>query len=169
MAEPMVGRVIGSPLGNLVLVASADAPLGVFFEDHGRRPVIPGLGTIAAARALPAPGVHPVLDAMEAVLASYFAGEKVDSWSVPAGIGTDFQRAVWQAIAHIPPGQTATYGQLAAAIGRPHAVRAVGAAVGANPLSILNPCHRVMGAGGAITGYAGGVARKTWLLNHELT
>jgi methylated-DNA-[protein]-cysteine S-methyltransferase len=81
--------------------------------------------------------------------------------------GTDFQKAVWHALMSIPMGQTCSYGQLAAAIGRPTAVRAVGTAVGRNPISILIPCHRVMGSQGQITGYAGGIWRKQALLKLE--
>ena len=99
---------------------------------------------------------------------SYFAGDlpALDALRVETG-GTDFQRAVWAALRGIPAGATFTYGQLAAQLGRPSASRAVGAANGANPLSIVVPCHRLIGAGGALTGYAGGLARKRWLLDHE--
>jgi methylated-DNA-[protein]-cysteine S-methyltransferase len=81
--------------------------------------------------------------------------------------GTPFQQAVWRALCAIPAGQTSSYGAIARAIGRPAAVRAVGAAVGRNPISVLVPCHRVLGHGGALTGYAGGLPRKQALLLHE--
>jgi methylated-DNA-[protein]-cysteine S-methyltransferase len=82
--------------------------------------------------------------------------------------GTPFQQKVWHALLHIPAGQTISYGQLAIQIGAPKAVRAVGAAVGRNPLSIVIPCHRVVGANGSLTGYAGGLEGKRWLLQHEM-
>jgi len=89
-------------------------------------------------------------------------------FTVPLDVrGTDFQRAAWLAVADIPPGATRTYSEIAQAIGRPAAVRAVGAANGANPLPIIIPCHRVIGADGTLTGYGGGLPMKRWLLDHE--
>lgn len=101
-------------------------------------------------------------------LAAYFSGElaAIDSIAVETG-GTDFQRRLWHALRDIPPGQTTTYGALAARLGAPQAVRAIGAANGANPISIVLPCHRVIGADSRLTGYGGGIARKKWLLTHE--
>lgn len=103
-------------------------------------------------------------DAVEA----YFAGDltAIDALPVANG-GTDFQRQVWAALRTIPAGQTCSYGQLAAAIDRPKAVRALGLANGANPIGIVVPCHRVIGANAALTGYGSGIARKRWLLDHE--
>ena len=89
-----------------------------------------------------------------------------DGLTVTTG-GTDFQRSVWKALRAIPAGETRTYGQLAAAIGSPKAVRAVGLANGRNPVALIVPCHRVIGANGTLTGYAGGLERKRWLLQHE--
>lgn len=101
-------------------------------------------------------------------LARYFAGElhAIDDLPV-AGVGTPFQQQVWQALRRIPCGTTMTYGELASLLGCPTASRAVGMANGSNPISIVVPCHRVIGANGALTGYAGGVQRKAWLLMHE--
>jgi len=101
-------------------------------------------------------------------LQSYFSGniKAVDTIAVDTG-GTFFQRAAWHALRTIPAGTTATYGEQAQRIGRPRAVRAIGAANGQNPVAIVLPCHRVVGANGALTGYAGGVAAKAWLLRHE--
>lgn len=82
-------------------------------------------------------------------------------------IGTEFQKKVWQALKNIPKGETLTYGQLAEQIDAPNAVRALGVAIGRNPISIIIPCHRVIGSSGLLTGYAGGVDRKRWLLEHE--
>ncbi|MDB5453432.1 MAG: ogt [Caulobacteraceae bacterium] len=109
-------------------------------------------------------GESPVAE----VFARYFAGEpgafEGVAWTTA---GTAFQREVWTALTTIPVGQTWSYRELAAAIGRPSAVRAVGLANGANPLSVIVPCHRVIGANGALTGYGGGLPRKAWLLAHE--
>ncbi|HFE6387232.1 TPA: methylated-DNA--[protein]-cysteine S-methyltransferase, partial [Klebsiella pneumoniae] len=101
-------------------------------------------------------------------LSDYFAGDLAIIETLPtATAGTPFQRQVWQALREIPCGQVMHYGQLAEALGRPGAARAVGAANGANPVSIVVPCHRVIGRNGTMTGYAGGVQRKEWLLRHE--
>ncbi|MSQ30511.1 MAG: methylated-DNA--[protein]-cysteine S-methyltransferase [Dehalococcoidia bacterium] len=100
-------------------------------------------------------------------LRAYFAGERA-TFDLPlAPRGTAFQQRVWLALRAIPHGRTTTYGAIAAAIGQPSAARAVGLAIGRNPLAIVVPCHRVIGAGGALTGYAGGLDRKRWLLAHE--
>lgn len=120
----------------------------------------PGRGHALRAAALPG--------ALAAALGDYFAGAltALDTL-VTQTAGSAFQRAVWQALRAIPVGTTTTYGALATALGRPRAVRAVGAANGANPIAIVVPCHRVLGAGGALTGYGGGLPRKRWLLEHE--
>ncbi|HEX4413591.1 MAG TPA: methylated-DNA--[protein]-cysteine S-methyltransferase [Lacipirellulaceae bacterium] len=102
-------------------------------------------------------------------LDAYFAGDMNASDRIPTATGgTAFQRAVWRALRSIKPGTTKTYGQIAAKIGRPTASRAVGAANGANPIALIVPCHRVIGANGTLTGYASGLARKQWLLEHEV-
>lgn len=98
----------------------------------------------------------------------YFSGEMEALANIPWQVaGTDFQRQVWRALTDIPAGETRTYSQQAARIGRPSAVRAVGLANGANPIGIVIPCHRVIGADGSLTGYGGGIERKRWLLAHE--
>lgn len=101
-------------------------------------------------------------------LAAYFDGDllAIDSLPVDTG-GTAFQRSVWRALRDIPAGQTVSYGELARRLGKPAAVRAVGLANGANPIGVVVPCHRVIGADGSLTGYGGGLERKRWLLNHE--
>lgn len=100
-------------------------------------------------------------------LGEYFAGER-DGFDLPLEPeGTEFQRSVWKALAEIPYGETRSYGQIAAVVGRPKAARAVGMANNRNPIAVIVPCHRVIGAGGALVGYAGGLERKTWLLDHE--
>ena len=103
-----------------------------------------------------------------AVLRAYFDGElaAIDTLKVATG-GTDFQKRVWKALRRIPCGETISYARLAERIGRPSAVRAVGTANGANPISVVVPCHRVVGTNGSLTGYGGGLERKRWLLAHE--
>lgn len=148
---------VPSPLGPLRLLATDAVLVGLYMPEHKGAP---------ERAATPAPG-HPVLERCRAQLVEYFAGDRA-GFDVPlAPGGTRFQRAVWDALLEIPYGQVRSYGALAARLGRPRAARAVGAANGSNPISILVPCHRVVGAGGSLTGYAGGVARKQWLLEHE--
>jgi methylated-DNA-[protein]-cysteine S-methyltransferase len=106
----------------------------------------------------------PVIQSLDA----YFDGDLRALESIhTATAGTSFQRAVWRALRTIKPGTTKSYGQIAVRIGRPRASRAVGAANGSNPIAIVVPCHRVIGANGALTGYGGGIQRKRWLLDHE--
>lgn len=156
-------RTIGSPIGPLRLLATESALAGVYFEDHRGRP--------SPAGSCERPGMggkpHPVLAKAEAELGEFFAGDRQE-FSVPlAPRGTPFQLRVWAMLRAIPFGETCSYAELAAAAGAPKAQRAAGTANGANPLSILVPCHRVIGARGALTGYAGGLERKRWLLDHE--
>lgn len=107
-------------------------------------------------------------DQIRARLEAYFAGELGALAKIPWRTGgTAFQQSVWRALCTIPPGQTLTYKGLAARIGKPAAIRAVGLANGANPVGIVVPCHRVIGSNGALTGYGGGIERKRWLLAHE--
>lgn len=151
---PLVTATIPSPLGPLHLGASDDGLVGVAFDDEGTRP----------GSALPD---HPVLGLAARELEAYFAGA-LTSFTVPlAPRGTAFQLAVWRALVAIPLGARVTYGDIARAIGRGGAERAVGAANGQNRIAIIVPCHRVVGADGSLTGYAGGLDRKRWLLAHE--
>jgi methylated-DNA-[protein]-cysteine S-methyltransferase len=148
-----------SPLGSMIVAATARGLAGVWFEgqrhlpDHSNWPV---------------QAEHPVLRQAQVQLAEYFAGRH-SSFDLPLDLqgGTAFQRSVWDALLAIPRGGTTSYGVLSRSIGQPAAVRAVGAAVGRNPLSIVVPCHRVVGADGSLTGYAGGLERKTALLRLE--
>lgn len=157
--DALFQRVIPSPVGPLRLVANERALVGIYFksEKHGTK-------AVTAKRA----ATHPVLDQAASEIAEYFAGTR-HKFSIPLSIlqGTEFQRVVWQALATIKFGQVRTYAEVARQIKRPKAVRAVGAAVGANPLSIILPCHRVIGADGSLTGFAGGLKVKKWLLEHE--
>ncbi|NVK22753.1 MAG: methylated-DNA--[protein]-cysteine S-methyltransferase [Kangiellaceae bacterium] len=110
---------------------------------------------------------NPIIDKTLTQLEEYFAGSRTQ-FSIPiAAQGTRFQQTVWQTLQSIPYGKTWSYGQLACAIGNKNASRAVGAANGKNPISIIIPCHRVIGANGTLTGYAGGLSAKEWLLRHE--
>lgn len=108
------------------------------------------------------------LHGIAAAVRAYFDGDigAVDALAVDGG-GTDFQRQAWAALRRIPPGEVRTYGQMAALLGRPHAARAIGAANALNPISLVVPCHRLVGSNGALTGYGGGIERKRWLLAHE--
>ena len=152
---------IPSPVGPLTLRGTARGLTGLFMADHRHGPTTDRAGWTEDAR--------PFADAV-AQLHEYFAGRRTafDLTVDEAGLGgTEFQRRVWRALRDIPHGQTISYGGLARRIGQPAAVRAVGLANGRNPLSIIVPCHRVIGANGALTGYGGGVERKRWLLAHE--
>ena len=146
-----------SPLGPVQLLARGDALIAAH------------LCTPEAKYPLPdAPrGTSPVLERAAAQLAEYFAGARV-GFDVPlAAEGTAYQQRVWKLLTTIPFGETWSYGKLAKAMGAPNASRAVGAANGKNPLWIIVPCHRVIGADGSLTGYAGGISAKKWLLAHE--
>lgn len=163
LLDPRVQTIVPSPLGELRLVASAAGLAGLWFV-QGQRHEPP-----ADLRASwPTVASHPVLDAAARQLDAYFQGRR-DGFDLPLDLsqGTPFQRAVWTALLAIPAGATTSYGALAAGLGRPRAVRAVGAAVGRNPLGIVVPCHRVLGAHGNLTGYAGGLDRKQALLQLE--
>ncbi len=151
-----------SPLGPLLLAASEQGLCGLWFEEQKHLP--PWL----PARWDDGPPSHPVLKAATDQLTAYFGGT-LEVFDLPLDLrhGTPFQCAVWQAMVGIPMRDSLTYGALAREIGRPAAVRAVGAAVGRNPVGIIVPCHRVMGADGSLTGYAGGLWRKTALLRLE--
>ena len=163
-----------SPLGTLIIAATNKGLAGLWFEGqrHLPRELATALGTDMSS--LPSPAVwptdpdHPVLQKVSRQLAEYFAGQRTQ-FDVPLDLayGTAFQQSVWQALLKIPRGGTASYSEVSASIGKPAAVRAVGAAVGRNPVSIIVPCHRVLGAHGALTGYAGGLDRKTALLKLE--
>lgn len=156
---PVYQTFWNSPLGPMLLAASKTRLLGAWFTDQKHLPDNTGWQNT--------PG-HTVLQQASDALASYFAGHPAPA-ALPLDLqaGTEFQQAVWRALLDIPWGQHVTYGQLAASVGRPSAVRAVGAAVGRNPVSVLVPCHRVVGADGSLTGYAGGLHRKTALLQLE--
>ena len=149
--------VVDSPVGPLTLVERSGRLAGLYMADQRHLPDADSFGA-------PDPGALPEVREQ---LAAYFAGDLRDFDLPLAPVGTPFQVAVWEALRRVPYGRTCTYGELAAAVGRPSAVRAVGAANGRNPLSVVVPCHRVVGAGGVLTGYAGGLERKAFLLALE--
>ena len=159
----LVQKHYSSPLGPIILVASENALIGAWFEHQDHLP-----------EQLRSPGVwhhapeQAVLRHASRQLKEYFEGQR-KSFELPLDLsfGTPFQQAVWQALLKIPHAHTCCYADIATGIGRPSATRAVGAAVGRNPLSIVVPCHRVIGADGSLTGYAGGLERKTFLLDLE--
>lgn len=153
-----------APLGDLLLVFDAKGLRALDFVDYEARLHRLLRLHYGSVELVAAPAPAAIVDALRA----YFAGDlgALDAIAVATG-GSDFQRQVWAALRTIPAGATTSYGELAAAIGRPGASRAVGLANGANPIGIVVPCHRVIGANGALTGYAGGVERKRWLLRHE--
>jgi methylated-DNA-[protein]-cysteine S-methyltransferase len=162
-ADHRVQTLVNSPLGRLRLVASPEGLAGIWFVERQRHePATERLN------AWPTVASHPVLDAAAQQLDEYFQGRRA-RFDLPLdlGQGTAFQRAVWQALLTIPAGATTSYGALASALGNPRAMRAVGAAVGRNPLAIVVPCHRVVGGNGSLTGYAGGLDRKRALLQLE--
>ena len=149
--------IVDSPVGPLTLVDDDGALAGLYMADQRHLPDPASFG----------PRDDAVQPTLREQLTAYFAGE-LREFDVPLAVtGTAFQQQVWSALREVPYGTTCTYGDLAAAIGRPTAVRAVGAANGRNPICIVVPCHRVVGSGGSLTGYAGGVERKQLLLSLE--
>jgi methylated-DNA-[protein]-cysteine S-methyltransferase len=149
--------MIDSPIGQLLVTADDDGLTGIYMENHKGGPAVASDWRRDPSK----------FREVSEQLRAYFAGELTE-FNVPLNLrGTQFQKAVWTQLQTIPFGHTATYGDLAKTLGAPNASRAVGSAVGRNPVSIVVPCHRVLGAGGAITGYAGGVTRKRTLLELE--
>lgn len=159
MKISLAGKVIQSPVGEIKLVASAEALVAVLWEDVG-----PARSLFSEVTKDPG---HPVLCEAERQLADYFAGT-LRVFSVKLDfMGTDFQKMVWQTLLTIPYGETRSYREVAMQIGKPKAMRAVGGALGRNPISIIAPCHRVIGVGGELTGFAGGLGAKAQLLEIE--
>ncbi len=153
-----------SPIGTIMLAVREGALAALVFAEgwpDRRARLVKRFGDVDLRGAADPAGVS-------GRLAAYFAGDlgALDAIAVDSG-GTPFQRRVWAALRTIPPGETVSYQTLARRIGAPTAVRAVGAANGDNPVGIVVPCHRVIGADGSLTGYAGGIERKRWLLTHE--
>ena len=157
---PLFQCHFSSPLGEVLLAATEQGLAGVWFVQGQQH--MPDTSNWQTS------DTHPTLQIAAQQLAEYFDGQR-QTFDLPLypTWGTPFQRAVWQALLRIPYGQTGTYGNIAHNIGNPKAVRAVGAAIGHNPHTIVVPCHRVLGANGSLTGFAGGLDRKTFLLAHE--
>lgn len=153
-----VHTVVDSPCGPLTLVAREGELSGLYMTDQRHLPPLASFGPRAGL---------PAFDRAQEQLAAYFDGELTSFDLALYMFGTPFQKRVWAALCGIPYGETVTYGELAAAVGRPTASRAVGLANGKNPIGIIVPCHRVVGADGSLTGYGGGLARKQWLLDLE--
>ncbi|CAM05198.1 methylated-DNA-[protein]-cysteine S-methyltransferase [Saccharopolyspora erythraea NRRL 2338] len=152
-----VHAAIDSPVGELTAVATDGALVGLYFEDHRRRPGDESMG----------PRVDTGFEETERQLGEYFAGERT-TFDLPlAPRGDEFHQRVWELLTRIPYGETRTYGDLARELGGVGYSQAVGAANGRNPLSVIVPCHRVVGADGKLTGYAGGLERKRFLLALE--
>ncbi len=148
-----------SPVGAIKLVASDKGLIAILWENDNPKRV--PIGECAEQ------AQHPILQETEQQLIEYFDGQR-KTFSIPLDFrGTDFQKKVWEALLTIPYGETRTYGEQAIQLGNLKAVRAVGAANGKNPISIIAPCHRVIGASGSLTGFAGGLENKAWLLNLE--
>jgi methylated-DNA-[protein]-cysteine S-methyltransferase len=159
MSRQLFSTVVDSPVGALTIVASDDGLRAILWPDDD-----PSRVRLAETTEDPS---HPVVAATVGQLAEYFDGERTD-FDVPLDpVGTDFQRAAWAALRSIPYGTTVSYGEQAERMGDRRKARAVGAANGRNPISIVVPCHRVVGANGALTGFAGGTDTKAWLLAHE--
>jgi methylated-DNA-[protein]-cysteine S-methyltransferase len=149
--------VMDSPVGPLTLVSTDGVLCGLYMHEQRHRPVESVFGTRDDSRS----------QDVKEQLSAYFDGD-LKEFDVPLAFeGTEFQRRVWAELLRIPYGETTSYGELAERLGRPTAARAVGLANGKNPISIIVPCHRVVGAGGSLTGYGGGLPRKRFLLSFE--
>ncbi|RYD21810.1 MAG: methylated-DNA--[protein]-cysteine S-methyltransferase [Verrucomicrobiaceae bacterium] len=154
-----ISKTMASPVGELKLVATAKGLAAILWENDDPNRVRLGPAT--------RDDHHPLLLEAERQLNAYFSGE-LRIFSLPLDFsGTDFQKAVWNALLTIPYGETRSYGEIAMQLGNPKAVRAVGATNGKNPISIIAPCHRVIGSNGKLTGFAGGLEAKSFLLRLE--
>ncbi len=162
-------RVFETPVGRLTALASAEGLCALEFDKVDRRTRLEG----RRARWFPPheidEGNQPALEAIARWLAAFFDGTSADASAVPLQFfGTPFEQSVWRRLLRIPAGETVSYGAIARALACPNGSRAVGLAVGSNPLAIVVPCHRVVGSTGSLTGYGGGLDRKRWLLAHEV-
>ena len=162
MTAELAAATLRSPVGLLTIVVSEVGVRAVWWEDDPR----PG-GSASAGESAPDEHQRQLLGVAMRQLGEYFAGTRTE-FDLPLDPqGTPFQQEVWQVLRGIPFGTTISYGQQAAALGDPNKARAVGAANGRNPISIIVPCHRVVATSGALTGFAGGLSAKAWLLEHE--
>ncbi|MEO9174227.1 MAG: methylated-DNA--[protein]-cysteine S-methyltransferase [Gaiellales bacterium] len=154
---PTTHTIIDTRLGELTLVAEGGTLSGVYFPGHWTRPDRTTFGERSERG----------FEQVERQLGEYLAGDRTTFDLATRATGNDFQQRVWQRIARIPYGSTTSYGEIARELGDPTLARPVGGAVGHNPLSMIIPCHRVVGGGGKLTGYAGGLERKRFLLELE--
>lgn len=155
----LTSTTLDSPVGELTIVASDAGLRAVLWPEEKE-------GRVTFAEDVE-PGTHPIIDATITQLNEYITGTR-EEFDLPLDlVGTDFQQAVWKALTEIPHGETMSYGELAAELGKPSASRAVGSATGRNPISIVVPCHRLVASSGKLTGFAGGLDAKRWLLDHE--
>ena len=161
----LVRTKIGTPLGSMIAVAD-DTALRLL-EFQNRVALTGELRRLERDSGLIGIGSNSVIEMLASQLGDYFAGESADFQMPTIQHGTAFEEAVWQVLKRIPPGQTRSYGYIAEALGQPEKSREVGRANGANNISIIVPCHRVIGADGSLVGYGGGLWRKRWLLDHE--
>jgi len=152
----VITRSIGSPIGPISLAGDGEHLSGAYMTDHKRAPLLDG-----------ATRDDEAFPAVVRQLSEWFDGGRTSFDLELAPVGTPFQAEVWEALVGIPFGETIGYGELAAKVGRPGAARAIGHAVARNPIGIIVPCHRVVGAKGLLTGFAAGVDKKRWLLDHE--
>jgi methylated-DNA-[protein]-cysteine S-methyltransferase len=157
VSVPLLHTTIDTPIGSLLLVGDETALHGLYMQD-GPRPKRPAPNWIGAEEPF-----RPVREQ----LGQYFGGERTEFDLPLVMAGPEFERGVWQALRGIGYGETVSYGEIARRIGYPDAARAVGRANGRNPISVIVPCHRVIGADGSLTGYGGGLERKRFLLEHE--
>lgn len=156
---PLFYCIMPSPVGDLKLIAHQHALVAVLWQNEKPNRLL--------LRALPSLTNMPILWNAQQQLEQYFQGKRL-KFELPLQMyGTAFEQIVWRELQHISFGASSSYGVLAKIIGKPTASRAVGAAVGRNPLSIIIPCHRILGSQGHLTGFAGGIDNKKWLLNHE--
>ncbi|MEP7153739.1 MAG: methylated-DNA--[protein]-cysteine S-methyltransferase [Nitrospira sp.] len=164
----LLAETLSTPIGKLVVISDENGQLRatdwIDYDDRMRRLLARHYGKDNITLISSPRSFGPA-----SAIAAYFEGDLNAIDSLPTATeGTPFQKRVWQALREIPAGQTVSYGVLAKRIGKPAAVRAVGLANGANPIGIVVPCHRVIGADGSLTGYGGGLDRKRWLLQHEM-
>ena len=152
---------VASPIGILVVTNEGDSVTGLYMESHKYGPVNRGAWILDTRRE------RAALNLARRQLDEYFEGTR-QVFALPlAAPGTSLQKQVWKTLGEIPYGETRSYGAIAKHLGKPKASRAIGAANGRNPISIIVPCHRVIGANGSLTGFGGGIGRKQWLLAHE--
>jgi methylated-DNA-[protein]-cysteine S-methyltransferase len=166
-ASTITTTTVDSPVGQLTIGASARGVRYVLWEGETRTVAVDGDGSGATDRVTDVPDRDGIVAAAVAQLGEYFRGERME-FDLPLDpIGTPFQLSAWRVLRTIPYGSTMSYGEQARSLGDPNKARAVGAANGKNPISIIVPCHRVVGANGSLTGFAGGLGSKAWLLDHE--